>query len=284
METLLTLENVKKNYSKKTILHKVNITINKNEIIAINGKNGSGKSTLLKLIAGLHSPTKGNVILEKSNVIIGFVLDSFPSDTPFSIEEYIYALGRINGLSKNTIEHQLQDQLKNLQLEPYRNQRIDTFSKGTKQKVNIMQAILNNPDILILDEPFDGLDGSTQQEVTQIMNMLHSSGVTIVFMSHDETRSQELATKIVTIDQGRLRESSQQQEGGDIIIGFSMASLSNRQQLLQRKDVTVLQDHANVSCIAVREDQGDEWLTWILQHDGHITEVSKTDGGAYPIV
>ena len=104
-----------------------------------------------------------------------------------------------------------------------------------------------------------------------------------MFTSHDETRSQELATKIVTIDQGRLRESSQQQEGGDIIIGFSMASLSNRQQLLQRKDVTVLQDHANVSRIAVREDQGDEWLAWILHRDGHITEVSKTDGGASPI-
>lgn len=284
METLLTLENVKKNYSKKTILEKVNITINKNDIIAINGKNGSGKSTLLKLIAGIHSPTKGNVIFERSNVIIGFVLDQFPSDTPFSIEEYIYALGRINGLSKNTIEHKLKEQLKSLQLEEYRNKRIDTFSKGTKQKVNIMQAILNSPDILILDEPFDGLDASAQKEVKQIMKMLHSSGVTMVFTSHDEERSQELATRMVTVDQGSLTQRSQQQSEFDIIISFSMASLSSRRQLLQRKDVTILQDHADFSRIAVREDQGDECLIWILHHDGHITEVSKTDGGAYPIV
>lgn len=283
MERLLTLENIKKNYNKVMVLEKVNITINKSDIIAVNGKNGSGKSTLLKLIAGIHTPTKGTVTFERSNVLTGFVLDQFPSDTPFSIEEYIYTLGRTNGLSKETIEHQLQKQLKNLQLEAYRNKRINTFSKGTKQKVNIMQGILNNPDILILDEPFDGLDASTQQEVTQIMNMLHSSGVTIVFTSHDEARSQELATKIVTIDQGHLKESIQQQGKIDTIIGFSMASLSNRQLVLQRRDVTVLQDHANVSRIAVREDQGDEWLAWILHHDGHIMEVSKTDGGASPI-
>lgn len=283
MQTILTLENVKKNYSKKTVLKEGNITIHKGDIIAVNGKNGSGKSTLLKIIAGIYTPTKGQVILERSNVIIGFVLDSFPSDTPFSIEEYIYALGRTNGLSKNTIEHQLQEQLKNLQLEPYRNKRIDTFSKGTKQKVNIMQAIVNNPDMLILDEPFDGLDASAQKEVTQMMKMLHSSGVTMVFTSHDEARSQELATRTVTIDQGHLKESIQQQREVDIIIGFSMTSLANRQQLLQRRDVTVLQDHANVSRIAVREEQGDEWLAWILQHDGHITEVSKTDGGDSPI-
>lgn len=258
------------------IVEKVNMTIMKGDSTAIIGKNGSGKSTLLKVMAGVNSPTEGRVVHRKNGLTIGFVLDQFPADTPFSIEEYMYFLGKVNGLSQRFIEDTLNKQLKNFHLEAYRSKRIDTFSKGMKQKINIMQGILNSPDILILDEPLVGLDASAQKEIHQIMKFLHERGISMIFTSHEEELVKKLATKVMVIDNGVLLQENQDNNDFDISISFYMASPTMKHQIRNSQDVEVLQEHEAFCRIAVRNERSNEYLKWILHHGGHVTEVIKT--------
>lgn len=276
LENLLELKNVKKSYGATIIVENVDMTIMKGDSIAIIGKNGSGKSTLLKLMAGINSTSKGRIVHGKTELAIGFVLDQFPEDTPFSIEEYMYFLGKVNGISQSIIENTLNQQLKNFHLETYRSKRINTFSKGMKQKINIMQGMLNSPDILILDEPLAGLDASAQKEIYQIMKSLHKHGISIVFTSHEEELVKQLATKVMIIDKGRLIQKNQNNDDFDVNISFYKASLSMKKQIRNSQDVEILQEGEAFCRIAVKNERSNEYLRWILDHGGHVTEVIKT--------
>lgn len=275
MENLLELKNVWKSYGTTTIVENVNMTIMKDDSIAIVGKNGSGKSTLLKIMAGVNSPSAGRIVHEKNGLTIGFVLDQFPEDTPFSIEEYMYFLGKVNGLSQRFIEDTLNKQLKNFHLEAYRSKRIDTFSKGMKQKINIMQGILNSPDILILDEPLVGLDASAQKEIHLIMKSLHKHGISMIFTSHEEKLVKKLATKVMVIENGMLLQENQDNDDFNVSISFYKASPSIKHQIRNSQDAEVLQENEAFCRIAVRNERSNEYLKWILHHGGHVTEVIK---------
>lgn len=275
MQTLLKVENLKKRYGKTTILENVNFTINKNEIIAINGENGSGKSTLLKLLAGINTPTSGKIMHTITSLNVGLVPDKFPEDTPFSIEEYMHFLGKVNGLSKMYIKKTLENQLENFHLINYRNKKIETFSKGMKQKVNILQGLLNKPDVLILDEPLTGLDGSAQEEIKHIIKSLHESGVSIIFTSHEEKLMKTVATRILTIDKGVISNEIHRTSHLNVKISFDISISSAHDYLKNSNDVKILQHDVGFYCITVRNEKSDEYLRWILHHGGHVTEVIK---------
>ncbi|MDM5190431.1 ABC transporter ATP-binding protein [Bacillus sp. DX4.1] len=202
---LIELKEIKKKYGKQLILENIYLSIPKGQAVAIIGGNGTGKSTLLKIIAGFIAPT-GGTIQRKSDIQIGYVPEHFPEDIRFTLEDYLYHLGRIHGLSKDYLQNKIPVLLKLFHLEHADHSVIKNFSKGMKQKTGIMQALLSDADLLILDEPLSGLDPRSQQELEHVLLTLKQQGLTVLFTCHEKQLLENFADRIVTLANHTIAE------------------------------------------------------------------------------
>lgn len=192
--TFATLKNIKKSYAGKVIFQDINMEINKYEPVVIMGENGSGKSTLLRIIAGQIS-FEGDITFFKNDKI-AFVPDRFPK-LPFTAESYIRHMGKIQGLPNAQISAYIDEHFTHLNIP--RKTKIAKCSKGTIQKINILQALLTTPDLLILDEPFAGLDENSESVIMETLQKLASEGIAIVMACHERGLAQKLTDTIFTI-------------------------------------------------------------------------------------
>ena len=159
------------------------------------GENGCGKSTLLKIIAGVLSCTEGT-IKYRPNIKISFIPDRFPK-LPFSIENYLMHMGKIQGLSADSIDDYMNEyfNLLNMPMD-FRETKISKCSKGTIQKVNILQALITKPDLFVLDEPFAGLDEDSEEAFFELIHKLISDGVAIILACHEKKLAQRITDNI----------------------------------------------------------------------------------------
>lgn len=201
LNPIVKLKSIKKIYKDKTILD-LSLSIHPGESLAILGANGSGKSTLLRMIGGLILPNRGKVIQTKG-MKIGFVPEGFPRHLRFTPVEYLLHMGKIQGLSLPYIKTRIEELLALFQLQHASGQRMDSFSKGMVQKVAIMQAILNPPHLLILDEPLSGLDVQSQKDFLHILQDLKQQGITLVLSVH-EPPLLNLVDRFIVLKNGRI--------------------------------------------------------------------------------
>lgn len=206
METIIEAKGLTKSYKDIKVLNDLTFSIKKGETLAIIGENGSGKSTLLQLIAGLYLPSEG--IIEKigSPIRIGYVPEQFPSNIRFTVSEYLYHLGRIEGISKLVLQKRIRKLLVQFHLTQSEGMKIKTFSKGMKQKVGIIQALLSEPDILILDEPLSGLDQAMQQHLESILYGFKSKGLTMVLSCHSKKLLQRVANRVIVLHKSQIAD------------------------------------------------------------------------------
>lgn len=205
MEELIKIRNVKKKYGNKLILNNININILKGQLLGIIGGNGIGKSTLLKIIAGLTKISDGDVIWNKNynNLKIRYVSDRFPK-LKFTSYEYLYYMATIEGLSRTYINERLKFLFDIFDINSMKDILIKNLSKGTIQKISIMQSILIKPDVLLLDEPFSGEDNNSKEVFINILEDLKSKGVTIILICHEMNLINKLADKIIKIENGKV--------------------------------------------------------------------------------
>jgi len=204
MATLIEAQKLTKIYVTK-VFSNLSLSVNKGEVIAIRGKNGSGKSTLLKIIGGITKPTYGTVTFMRSDTIIGYVPEKFPANIRFTAEQYLYHMGKIRGFSDSALQSRISFLLYHFHLNNQQANAINTFSKGMKQKVGIMQALLEEPDVLLLDEPLSGLDTGTQNDLESILSWLKSRGLTILFTCHDKKLLNSIADRVITMGDQQIQ-------------------------------------------------------------------------------
>lgn len=208
---MIIFENVSKKFKEKTVLKDVNIRINKGEICGIVGKNGSGKSVFMKLAAGMLYPTKGRITVK------GKVLEKgeFPPDTGIILDNTGF-LKELTGY-KNlkilaSVLHKISDKdiisvMELVGLEAGNKTPVGKYSIGMKQKLLLAQAIMEKPDLLLLDEPFNGLDEESEDRMMRLLKWMNQEkGVTIVIISHDKEEIQCLCHRIFKVTGGRLEE------------------------------------------------------------------------------
>lgn len=183
------------------ILENLTIGIEQGEKIAITGQNGSGKSSLLKLIAGIYEETDGKV--NRAKVEIGYVPEHFPENTRFKLQEYLMLMGRMSGKSEEELLRKITSYAEHFGISTYLSVPLKNCSKGTKQKVGIIQALLKEPELLLMDEPLTGLDEASQIE---LLSQLHSlkNDIAIIFTAHDLLLIEELAARVIRVDSGRI--------------------------------------------------------------------------------
>ncbi|MEB2281352.1 ABC transporter ATP-binding protein [Lysinibacillus xylanilyticus] len=204
MNTIMEIQNISKQYKGKKILENATFSICANQIIALVGKNGSGKSTLLKIIAELVDADSGSIVKHRQSLKTGYVPEVTPSHILFTPEEYLYHMGRIRGMAKKQLQLKINELLKLFNLQDARNIRIANFSKGMKQKVMIMQAMLEDTDLLILDEPLSGLDPKAQSDLEEILSILKNKGLSIVLTCHETKLLQQLVDTVLVIQNNKI--------------------------------------------------------------------------------
>lgn len=204
MKIMMEIQNISKQYKGKKILENACLSIYAHQIIALVGKNGSGKSTLLKIIAGLIDADSGAVIKHQQSLKIGYVPEVTPSHILFTPEEYLFHMGRIRGMAPKQLQQKIDHLLEMFHLQESRNSRIIHFSKGMKQKVMIMQAMLEHTDLLILDEPLSGLDPKAQSDLEETLSILKDNGLSIVLTCHETKLLQHLVDTVFVIQNNKI--------------------------------------------------------------------------------
>lgn len=211
---MIEISNIEKNFGKKRAVHIEQFAIPDGEMLGVVGNNGAGKSTLFRLMLDLLAPDTGRVTINGQDVkgneswkqFTGAYLDdSFLIDylTP---EEFFHFIGKVYGMTKDAIDARLAEFEKLMNGEILgQNKFIRDYSMGNKQKIGIIAAMLHEPDILILDEPFNFLDPSSQSAVKHLLKKYNEEkGATIIVSSHNLNHTVEISGKIALMENGEI--------------------------------------------------------------------------------
>ena len=212
MSTYIKFENVCKSFRQEEVLKGVNFDLKKGQIYGFVGRNGSGKTIIFKMIAGLMRPTSGEIFLEDVNMTYS---KRFPKsigaliETPGFIPHYsgLKNLKILNGLSSQSVAlEEVKESMRLVGLDPDNKKPVRTYSLGMKQKLGIAQAIMNHSELLILDEPMNGLDEESVKRMRQFfMTLKEERGVTILLASHNKEDIHILCDDLFHIVDGTLK-------------------------------------------------------------------------------
>ncbi|ONI38170.1 multidrug ABC transporter ATP-binding protein [Candidatus Epulonipiscium fishelsonii] len=206
-------ENVSKKFKQEEVLVNINFKIDKGKTYGFVGRNGSGKTVIFKLLSGLILPTSGNIYVNDVNLT---KTKQFPQnmgiliETPGFIPHYsgLKNLKILNDLSDFKVSVQkIKESMSLVGLDPENRKHLRTYSLGMKQKLGIAQAIMNEPELLILDEPMNGLDEDSVLKMREFFNSLKQKQVTTLLASHNKEDISSLCDKIFYIKSGNISEN-----------------------------------------------------------------------------
>lgn len=218
-EVVLSCEKLNKKFKKKQILKDVSFELNKGEILGFIGPNGAGKTTTIKLILGLQSITSGTVKINSYNIETDFVkaiekVGAIVENPDF----YMYLSGKRNleiiaDMYKNVTKERINEVIKIVGLENRINDKVSKYSLGMRQRLGIAQAIINKPNLLILDEPTNGLDPEGIKELRElIFSLAKNENMAIFISSHNLAELESFCNKICIIKNGEIIESTSLEE------------------------------------------------------------------------
>lgn len=215
---MLELKNVTKNFGNIKAVDNISFKVDSGKVFGLIGRNGAGKSTTFRLILQILDPTSGEILYNKRQIdsndlnIFGYLPEEgslIPSYTVLELCEYY---GSLKLMDEKTIRTKLISWLEKFNILEYLNKKIKDLSKGNKQKVQFIVSNLHNPDVLILDEPFSGLDPISVEEIKNCILELKKQGKTIIFSSHRMDHVEELCDEIAILESGKIVEEGSLKE------------------------------------------------------------------------
>lgn len=206
---MLKVEHVTKYYGDFKAVDDLSFTVKPGEIFGLLGVNGAGKTTTFRMIMGLLDITEGSITLNDKKIDydvtdkIGFLTEERSLLTKMTVYDQCIFYGTLKGMTKKKIEERLDYLLKRFSIEEYKFKKIKELSKGNQQKVQFITAILNEPELLILDEPFSGLDPFNVELFKEVILELSKSGSMIIFSSHRMEHVELFCRKLVVLMHGK---------------------------------------------------------------------------------
>lgn len=210
---MITTEHLSRSYGDKPALVDLNLTVLPGEILGFLGPNGAGKSTTVKILTGMIRPDAGRALVAGFDVAaqpmevkkrIGYVPETAALYDGLTGSEYLELVACLHHLDSRTAASRRRELLELFELTAAENRRMSEYSKGMRQKVAIIAAMMHRPDVLIMDEPLDGLDANAAMVVKELLKQMAAQGKTILFCSHILEVVDRMCSKIVIIDKGRL--------------------------------------------------------------------------------
>lgn len=207
---MLKVENITKYYNKNKAVDNLSFTVEKGEIFGLLGENGAGKTTTFRIILGLINASSGKVTLDGKKIDysltdkIGYVTEERSLLTKMTVKDQILLYGVLKGMSEDNILKEMRKWLRKFQISDYENRKIKELSKGNQQKIQFIAAVINKPKLLILDEPFSGLDPINVEMLKKAIIELQETGCSIIFSSHQMEQIEDFCEKLVILSHGKV--------------------------------------------------------------------------------
>jgi ABC-2 type transport system ATP-binding protein len=259
----LLISNLSKQYGQQWAVDNVSFQVEPGEVVGFLGPNGAGKSTTMKIATGYLPPTKGKVEVDGVNVVedsltvrksIGYLPEHNPLYTDMYVHEYLRFCGTLFGLSGKPLHNRVGEIIEMCGLTLEQHKKIESLSKGYRQRVGLAQAMLHNPKVLILDEPTTGLDPNQLTEIRALIKSI-SQNKTVLFSTHIMQEVQAICDRVVVINKGKIVANDSIQ--------------------------TLLQGGASHTLISVEFDKPVEWNA--LQQIAGVRHVSTLGASHYQI-
>ncbi|MCE7793286.1 ABC transporter ATP-binding protein [Salipaludibacillus sp. CUR1] len=205
----LIINNLKKTFDKHKAVDGISLTINEGEMFGMLGANGAGKTTSFRMILGLLDPTEGDVrwkgerITYKRTKLVGYLPEERGLFPKLTVKDQLVYLTKLKGMNKQSIIKEMRLWLDRFGVPEYENKVIEELSKGNQQKIQFIAAVLHKPELLILDEPFSGLDPVNADMLKNAVKDLQERGTTIVFSSHQMSNVEELCEDLIMLKKGK---------------------------------------------------------------------------------
>ena len=258
---MLKVSNVTKYYDDFKAVDDLSFTVEEGEIFGLLGVNGAGKTTTFRMIMGLLEPSSGEITLDGKKIdytitdTIGFLTEERSLLTKLTVKEQALFYGALKGMSDEDILERLKYLLKKFEIEDYLNRKIKELSKGNQQKIQFITAIINKPKLLILDEPFAGLDPFNVEMFKQEIVEMAKEGSMIIFSSHRMEHVEMFCKKLVVLLKGKsvlsgeLSKIKEKYRKKNIIVKGTF----DKEKVLKINGVISIDENANESIIKIED-------------------------------
>lgn len=205
----LEVKNLRKSFSGNEVLYGISFSVESGKALGLLGRNGAGKTTTIRILMNVFNGDSGEILIDGNpfkpiNHQIGYLPEERGLYPKKKVSEQILYLASLRGISKKEAKENLKKWLKRLGIDEYENRKLDTLSKGNQQKVQLAQTLVCNPEIIILDEPFSGLDPVNSQILKDVVNELIADNKLVIFSSHQMSYVEEFCEDIAIINKGNI--------------------------------------------------------------------------------
>ncbi|MEM6279727.1 MAG: ABC transporter ATP-binding protein [Verrucomicrobiota bacterium] len=209
---MIEVENLHKHFGAKVAVNGVSFTVKKGEVLGFLGPNGAGKSTTMRMVTGFLPATEGKITIDGADIEeneiaakskIGYLPEAAPLYSDMTVEDFLRFSAEMRGVPATDISAAVDKAIQTTFLEPVRHQSVDTLSKGYRHRTCFAQSIIHDPEVLILDEPTDGLDPNQKHEVRQLIKRMGKEKA-ILFSTHILEEVEASCTRAIIIDRGEV--------------------------------------------------------------------------------
>ncbi|WP_058260410.1 ABC transporter ATP-binding protein [Fenollaria timonensis] len=273
----LELIDIKKSFAGKEVLHGINLETSSGSSTAFLGRNGAGKTTTIRILMDVFKADSGKILIDgapidRKEIKLGYLPEERGMYAKSAILDQLIYFGRIKGLDKKESHNNAIELLEKVKLSEYKAKNLDTLSKGNQQKIQIIQTFINKPDIIILDEPFSGLDPVNSQILIDLIKEAVASGPLLIFSSHQMSHVENFCDNIALIKDGKnvltgnLKEIKKNMGEGKLRISFYNDAVNYLQDIfdLAGQDNVSIKDN---DIIVRTSDKADELAKFAISKD-----------------
>jgi len=276
MSELLRVEHLKKYFANQKAVDDISFSVSEGEIFGLLGPNGAGKTTLIRMITGIFYPDSGSITFQGKPFDpihdvrhIGYMPEERGLYKKMKIGEHALYLAQLKGLSRTDALHQVKQWFERLEMQSWWNKKVEDLSKGMSQKLQFVSTVLHEPKLIILDEPFSGLDPVNSNLIKDEIHRLAKNGSTILFSTHRMEQVEEICEKIILVNKGEkildgtVGAIKQQFKQNHFRIGISAPN----EELLRQAPFDLIRTSEQQQIVQIREGKStNDVLRYLLDH------------------
>ena len=215
MAELIRLENIRKSYGENEVLKNITISIQEKEFVTLLGPSGCGKTTTLRILGGFENPDSGRILFDGKDITnvpsnrrnLNTVFQNYALFPHMTVGDNVAFGLRVKGMNESDVKEKVHYGLKLVNLEGYENRKISQMSGGQQQRVAMARAIVNEPKVLLLDEPLGALDLKLRQEMQyELVRLKHELGITFIYVTHDQEEALTMSDTVVVMNGGKIQQ------------------------------------------------------------------------------